>query len=572
MGSKYLKATGNWADNNTWSATDGGAAGEAFPVAGDNVYITANGNGLTLTVAATAAFETLTSSGASTATIVCSGGNYLNPTGNVIFLNTMTLTNMCVVLDGNGNANLDMGGKSLAQDSYLHYSGTGTLTLTSPLTSTARIYTRAGGLNTNGQTVTCTEFKFVGAFTRTVTLGNSIINCTNFGDDGSGTLTLNAGTSIINASGTFAGYTKTYNIVNLTGATSTITGSNTFAQLNLTAATTQTITFTDTTTQTITTPSLSGSAGHVHTLQGSAAGGWNLAVPANTNFDYAYISVSRSTVTGGGILYAGAGSTDGGNNVAWAFGKLTVLRGRNVAAAAHNTASDIYKWGSGSGCVLYLNGQQDANSSTIKDLSGYGNHGTITGATWVRLPSGLMVNSFDGVELNVNEIDCGHNILISNNQSFSVLSWVYRTADNYKGIVGKDDGVVREWFMSDQTTGRLRVRIYQTNATAVTSDSDNNVIPINTWTMVAFTVNVSAVKIYYYAFSNGGQKIVTPDMTQAWDGTIKNSNVPAIRIGMFFTGDYRWAGYIGLSHIFNTALSPTQINGIFQSERSLFGV
>lgn len=48
------------------------------------------------------------------------------------------------------------------------------------------------------------------------------------------------------------------------------------------------------------------------------------------------------------------------------------------------------------GAVLWLPGQDDAYSTTIRDRSGNNNHGTITGATWSRLPSGLWVLSFDG--------------------------------------------------------------------------------------------------------------------------------------------------------------------------------
>lgn len=44
-------------------------------------------------------------------------------------------------------------------------------------------------------------------------------------------------------------------------------------------------------------------------------------------------------------------------------------------------------------CVLYMPGLP-GNGSTIYDRSIYGNHGTIFGATWERLPSGLQANSF----------------------------------------------------------------------------------------------------------------------------------------------------------------------------------
>ena len=55
------------------------------------------------------------------------------------------------------------------------------------------------------------------------------------------------------------------------------------------------------------------------------------------------------------------------------------------------------------GCVLYLPGYP-AQGSILQDFSGQGNNGTITGATWERLPSGLWVQYFDGTDDYVN---CG---------------------------------------------------------------------------------------------------------------------------------------------------------------------
>jgi len=47
------------------------------------------------------------------------------------------------------------------------------------------------------------------------------------------------------------------------------------------------------------------------------------------------------------------------------------------------------------GCVLYLAGLP-GGGGRIYDRSPYGNHGTITGATWERLPSGLWYQAMDG--------------------------------------------------------------------------------------------------------------------------------------------------------------------------------
>jgi hypothetical protein len=56
-------------------------------------------------------------------------------------------------------------------------------------------------------------------------------------------------------------------------------------------------------------------------------------------------------------------------------------------------------------CVLDLASPKfEPNKTYIFDKSKFGNHGTITGATWERLPSGLWVNSFDGTD---DVINCG---------------------------------------------------------------------------------------------------------------------------------------------------------------------
>jgi len=57
------------------------------------------------------------------------------------------------------------------------------------------------------------------------------------------------------------------------------------------------------------------------------------------------------------------------------------------------------------GLVLYLPFMEGTGSS-VHDLSKYHNNGTITGATWTQLPSGIWVLSFDGVD------DYGYSILV----------------------------------------------------------------------------------------------------------------------------------------------------------------
>jgi hypothetical protein len=136
--------------------------------------------------------------------------------------------------------------------------------------STTILYSNGGHLNTNGKTITCGAANLHNSPGCILTLGASIFNCTSF----SNPTNIVADTSTINCSGNFVGGGLTYNIVNLTGATSTVSGNNSFSQLNLVPANTQAITFTAGTTQNVSSASLSGSAGHVHTLTG--AGSWTI--------------------------------------------------------------------------------------------------------------------------------------------------------------------------------------------------------------------------------------------------------------------------------------------------------
>ncbi len=70
------------------------------------------------------------------------------------------------------------------------------------------------------------------------------------------------------------------------------------------------------------------------------------------------------------------------------------------------------------GSVLYCPARNDAYGSKLTDESGYGNHGTITGATWTRLPR-LWGLSFDGDDY----VDCGNNISLQTTNNLTGGMW-----------------------------------------------------------------------------------------------------------------------------------------------------
>jgi hypothetical protein len=97
-----------------------------------------------------------------------------------------------------------------------------------------------------------------------------------------------------------------------------VTGSNTFGTLSNTVQPT-TFSFTAGTTQTIANWSVSGTAGNLVTIQSATAASHTLFKSTGT-VSADYLTISRSTATSSGATwYAGANSTNGGNNSGWVF-------------------------------------------------------------------------------------------------------------------------------------------------------------------------------------------------------------------------------------------------------------
>ena len=236
---------------------------------------------------------------------------------------------------------------------------------------------------------------------------------------------------------------------------------------------------------------------------------------------------------------------------------LTVVRGTHGSTAmTHTTNQDIYKVVKGD-CVLYLEGQQDPQSSTIRDLSGYNNHGTITGATRVRLPSGVWVNSFDGTD---DKISMGAPASLEITTAITLMIWVNPTnvTENI-WLMGKGDSDVSYSIRYNWNKFQLTI--------ASMADADNYLqvatATINTWYLYTGTFNGTNLSIY----KNGGI-VGTKDVTLRTIGVIAQT----VNIGTTHSASWDFTGKAGLARIFNTALSATQIAGIFNQERTLFGI
>lgn len=384
---------GNWSDNVThWSASTGGAPGASLPTSADSVYFDANSftiAGQTVTVDAVANSLDMDWTGA-TNTPTLAGSFDLNTYGNTTFIVGMNIT-FSGVLAFRGTTSLTTNGQVLSTITYIYFDGPALTLLDALNIGTRPFYINSGTLSSGGNTITCGQFAPQG--TVTLTLGNSTINCTSLF---TGTPTYTANTATINISGTgaLAGNGVNYNgtTFNLNGTAHTISGNNTFATLGTNSTATQTITFTDGTNQTATTFNLSGTSGKQHTLQGSGVGGWGLIKTAGT-VTADYITISRSTASGGATFNAVGSSLNGGNNVGWNF-PLTIS-----TQAATGTTMDkdgvtggllngtITDMGGATGTTYFEYGLTVAYGSTTAPVA-YTTVGAFTGAMPVGLTPG----------------------------------------------------------------------------------------------------------------------------------------------------------------------------------------
>jgi len=329
-GRYWLGGTGNWSDDdNHWATTpDGATADGNVPSSSEDVYFFAGSftaGSQTVTVDATAYCLGMDWTGATNTPTLSVGTEDLDYSGSLTLIAEMVCTSAVtgrINFAGTGSSLLTSNGLSIG--ARIVQTGTGTLTLAGALTmtnaSTASFQKLAGTFTTNNFNMTLTGgIGLLGVGSCAVNLGSSTIQSSVWYMFASG-CTFDSGTSTIKVTGTgqFYGYSQTYYNVELNGTAHLISGSNTFADLKLNRAGTQTITFTDGTTQTVTTFTRNVGT-QVKTLVGSDTAGWAMVRSGVILVDVDYLDLSYSNVSPPRTWYAGTNSTDTVGNSGWTF-------------------------------------------------------------------------------------------------------------------------------------------------------------------------------------------------------------------------------------------------------------
>ena len=213
------------------------------------------------------------------------------------------------------------------------------------------------------------------------------------------------------------------------------------------------------------------------------------------------------------------------------------------------------------GCVLCLAGLP-GGGSRIYDRSPYGNYGSITGATWKRLPSGLWCLSFDGADdvVTVSDspiFDVGGGLTIS-------LWFRSDTQQSGRALAIHDESQYK--YMLFIETNSTRFLGYLRSASGITElNYTHGGLDDSAWRMGALTFDKTLV-------SNRAKLFVNAQIVQQGDAYPEDISPGDEGIAVGRIGANYYQGDIALLMVFNRALSALEIQNIFNQQKHLFGV
>jgi len=211
------------------------------------------------------------------------------------------------------------------------------------------------------------------------------------------------------------------------------------------------------------------------------------------------------------------------------------------------------------GCVLYLPGLPGSGSK-VYDRSPYGNIGTIYGATWKKLPSGLWCLSFDNVD---DYINCGTNASLTSAKG-TIALWAKRNASGqYTALVHLIEDASQDYLeLKIAGDNKAKIEIEDGNASKVSIATSNTITDTN-WHHLAYTQEGSGVKIYV----DGEEQSTSGTNSSYWSSHL---SLTGSKIGTNIFGSIN--GYIALPRIYNRPWSALDVQNSFNREKHLFGV
>lgn len=222
--------------------------------------------------------------------------------------------------------------------------------------------------------------------------------------------------------------------------------------------------------------------------------------------------------------------------------------------------------------VLYMPGLDYGNwyTNKILDYSGYANHGTISGATWTRLPSGLWTLSFDGDDY----VDCGNGTSLQITGKVTILIWLKLPSGiggTYGIVMKHNDGSNRGYGIWTALPGNIVFAVTSDGSGTTQDAADLGDMTDTGWALWGFTCDTS-ISTAFLVICKNGVSVKTKNKTNFVGTTIYNSTQP-LRIGGKSNGGWGLVGQAVMERVISgTIVSPAAQLSIFNQERSFFGV
>lgn len=207
------------------------------------------------------------------------------------------------------------------------------------------------------------------------------------------------------------------------------------------------------------------------------------------------------------------------------------------------------------------------NATYIFDKSRYRNHGTITGATWKRLPSGLWYLDFDGTDdftrmANAASLNFGTG-------DFSLMAWINCATGGANQVILLKmlDGDPWDGYALrvKDTTGYLSL-LAPTGGNQIIGDID---VGDEVWHLAGGTFEAGVANTGMKLYVDGVEDV----SARASAGAGDKDNTNYLYIGIAQDGlASDFTGGIALPRVFNRVLTATEILNMYNQEKHLFGV
>ena len=200
------------------------------------------------------------------------------------------------------------------------------------------------------------------------------------------------------------------------------------------------------------------------------------------------------------------------------------------------------------------------SGTTWTDLSGEGNNGTISGATYSSSDNGYF--DFDGTNDDVNI----GNVL--NQYPITISAWA-KTSSTAAGanIVNKyTAGSANGYRLSFSSEGIGGYYFRDMNNRTNNYDTEYGTVSLNTWYHAVMTVDSSGIKFYLNASLVG---------SNGWTGTAQApTTTTPLRIGFYpyNSGGFYYDGQISQVSIYNKALTASEVQQNFNALKGRYGI